>query len=237
MKIVAQLILTALLVPCTSFAKDAACEYFPEAVNPDTNEKIIKTEWDRLTSKMGMMMGAPSTQGAVRGISKGDSTFLGVQVLATSYHPIPPELGVSLENNNMITKTGIYDRRLNPFAKEIQTEALVVPAGSTLRITMEDRTTIILTTSDEVRAHGSSTRPLSSDNQTKNFRVKAEAMLEYALDADALAALTTKPAINMRLETLDRYYDFGGASMTATSSNVWSEKSNGKIQRVLGCIQ
>jgi len=236
MKKVAQLILAALLVPCTSFAKGDVCEYFPEAANPDSNEKIIKTEWDRLSSKMGMMMGAPSTQGAVRGISRGESTFLGVQMLATSYHPIPPELGVSLESNNMITKTGIYDRRLNPFAKEIQTDALVVPAGSRLRITMEDRTTIILTTSEEVRAHGSSTRPLSSDNQTQNFRVKAEAMLEYTLDADALAALTAKPAIHMRLESRDRYHDFGGG-MTATSSNAWSEKYNGKIQRVLGCVQ
>jgi len=230
------LLLAAPLLPGIGLAKDAECVYAPETVDTTTGQKIVTTEWYRLSSRMMQMAAAMSTDGAVRGIVEGDTKYLGVQLRSQNLYPIPPELGVSLEKNNMFTKKGIYDERLIPFDVKIQSDALVVPAGSSLRITLEDRTTVVLSSDEEVRVNGSSTKPLSSDNKTPHFRVTARADLKYALDDETWARLMSAAAVNMRVEAEDKYYSFGHPS-TPNAANVWSDKYNGVIQGVLKCIQ
>jgi hypothetical protein len=230
------ILLAAPLLPGIGLAKDAECVYADETVDATTGQRNVTTEWYRLSSRM-MQMAAPiSTDGGVRGIVEGDTKYLGVQLRTQNLYPIPPELGVSIEKSNMITKTGIYDRRLIPFEVDIQKEALVVPAGSGLRITLEDRTMVFLTSDERVRADGSSTKPGNSDNKTNHFRVTARADIRYALDEESWDRLMGMPAVNMRVEAEDKYYSFGHPS-TPNAANVWSDKYNGTIQGVLKCIQ
>ena len=103
------ILLAAPLLPGIGFAKDAECAYAVESVDAATGQRNVTTEWYRLSSRMMQMAAPMSTDGGVRGIVEGGTKYLGVQLRTQNLYPIPPELGVSIEKSNMITKTRIYD--------------------------------------------------------------------------------------------------------------------------------
>jgi len=142
---------------------------------------------------------------------------------------------MSADDVYMITEAGEFDARLNPYIKKLQNDSSFVPAGSTLRITMEDRTTFIVTTAEDFKIQARVDRPQWNSNKTPHFRVRVTAELEYFLSADALATLTAKPAINMRLETTNRYYTFGHRNMPYKKF-AWAPKVNLTIQKALNCV-
>jgi hypothetical protein len=123
---------------------------------------------------------------------------------------------------------------LNDFLRALERDALVVPAGSTLRITLEDRTNVVLTTAEDFKGRGSAEkRP--SEGTWEKIAITADVRLRYPLDTEAIAALTAKTAINMRLETRDRYYSFGARSAELQPVK-WSKKSSAKFKEALSCV-
>lgn len=217
------LIIAAAVFPAAALAQTAACRYAEESVDPVTNEKIIKTVSRAVTSVWA------SINGSIRGISRGDEKYLGVHFSAHTHYPFPTDLGISSENTELITQGGKYDARLNPFIDRLQNETFFVPSGSTLRITLEDRTTVVVRTTEDFALHARVDRPRWNSNDTPHFRVRVAAERQYSLDANALAVLMAKPAINMRLETGGQYYDFGHRRQV-WHSLAWSPKTNHAIQ-------
>jgi len=229
------LILAAQLLPGTSLAQATDCAFAEEVIDPATIVKTISTRWWPVTSVTAQI------KGAIRGISQGESKLLGVRFTAHTFHPFPTDLDISAEDTELITKQGKYDARLNPFIEKLQNESFLVPSGSTLRITLEDQTTVIVRTVADYKVRSNVDRPQWNSNGSRNFRGRVTAELQYLLDAEALAVLTAKPAINMRLESRDRYYDFGHRRPFASrhpfiTALSWSEKTNLTIQKAINCV-
>ena len=235
MRIIISLILAAQILPGTSLAQATDCAFAEEVIDPDTDVKTISTRWWPVTSVIA------SVKGAIRGISQGESRFLGVRFTAHTFYPFPTDLDITAEDIKLVTKQGKYDARLNPFIEELQDASFFVPSGSTLRITLEDQTTVIVRTVADYKVRSNVDRPHWNSNGSQNFRVRTTAELQYALDEEALTVLTSKPAINMRLESRDRYFDFGHRQPFASRHPFitplsWSEKTNLTIQRAINCV-
>ena len=217
-----------------SFAQAQDCKYLEGSVGPATSENLVRTSWQNVTSRFASM-DPTSARGSVQGISDGGAKYLGVRLQTADFYPLPREFNINPEDTNIITKKGIYDPRVTEFMHRVNVDALVVPIGSTLRITMEDRTTIVLRSTTNVAVRGDSTRPGNSNNSTPHVRTSATADLRYALDAEAIDALTNFAAINMRVETRDKYYSFE-SRMSPKPNAQWNKKSNFTIQRALKCV-
>ncbi len=234
MKKIIVLLLAATLVPGISFAKAASCEYRDDVVDPVTQEKTVRTKWEKITHDNEP--GDPSTTvGRVSGVTEGDAVLLGVRIPINIYYPIPPELGIKLEDTNIITKKGKFDKRLDPYVEEWENTPIFVPTGSRLRITLADRTDVLLTTVRDTNAQAEVTMPQWGNNFSPYFRASANVELRYALNADDLASLTGQPFQSMRLETGDRYYTFGGRKLVWDNLAV-NKKSKLNIQKVLKCV-
>jgi hypothetical protein len=243
-KVLPQLVALA-ICSGTASAADTSCSFFEPQTDPDTNEPIIKTKWNGVYSKMNMAMAEdmdskeepPVTGASVRGISRGDAISLGVMLSVQDYYPIPPELGVSIEDTNMIFQKGIYDDKLDPYIRELREKGLAVAAGSTVKLTFEDRTVLILESAEDVAVQGAVTRPTYGDNNSHHFRLRSEVTLEYPVDEEALKLLMAKPVANMRIETGERYYDLNtGMPGNIIATRFWSKKSYYDIQGVLSCV-
>lgn len=233
MKKLSLLLLAAWFLPAASYASAAGCEYAPETVDPVSGEKIIRTAW--LPIKAGTGPGMSMTKGSVRGISDGDATYLGVKIGVRQYHPIPPELGIKLEDTNIITKKGKFDPRLKPFVEELKNIPYIIPKGSALRITLEDRTTLVIRASEDFSTLGKVTMPQWDDNHTSDFRIRYRVMPRYVLDAEAIALLSTNRVASIRLELPDKYHYFGHRNLV-WDDRVIAKKSMVTIQGALKCV-
>ena len=229
MKSTISLIIAAAVLPGATIAQNATCQYDEESVDPVTNVTTIKTKLRPVTSVW------QSNKGSIRGISRGDEKFLGIQFSAHTHYPFPADLDISFEETELITQGGKYDARLNPFIEKLEKETFFVPSGSTLRVTLEDRTTVFLKTIEDFALRSRVDRPRWNSNGTPHFRVRVTADLQYALDARALAVLMAKPAINMRVEIGGQYYGFGDRRQV-WDPLTWSPKANHAIQEVLNCV-
>lgn len=223
----------AFLLPGIAIAQAGTCEYAPESVNPDTDEKIVATNWQPI--KQGDGSGMSFRRGDVRGISEGDTTYLGVKMGVWQYHPIPPELGIKLEDTNIITKKGKFDPKLKPFVETLENLPYVIPKGSALRITLEDRTTLVVRTSEDFSTLGEVTMPQWDDNKTSEYRVIYRVMPRYVLDADAIALLGDNLVDSLRMELPNRYFYFGHRNLI-WDDRVISKKTMATVQGVLKCV-
>ncbi len=227
------LLLATFLLPGTLLAKDE-CEFRDEVVDPDTQEVTIRTTWEKVThdNEPGE---TSTTTGRVNATKEGETVMLGVLVPITYYYPIPSELGIDVEDTNIITKKGVFDERLDPYIEEWETTPISVLQGSGLRITLADQTTVMLATVRDVHGKTTVTKPQWDNNFTSFFRVTSNLGLRYVLDADAIASLTEQPIQSMRLDTGDRYYNFGGLKLV-WSNRIVNKKSRTRIQKALKCI-
>ena len=211
--------ITALAVLGASWARAAGCEYATETVDAATGDRTISTELVRVSS-----MGS-GVDGSLQGVTVGEEKFLGLRIKVRNIFPMPANLDILGDRHNPM---------LDDFLRALERDSLVVPAGSTLRITMEDRTNVVLTTAEAFKGRGSAEkRP--SEGTWKKIAITADVKLQYPLDTEAIAALTAKTAINMRLETRDRYYSFG-ARYTEVQPVKWSKKSSAKFKEALNCV-
>jgi hypothetical protein len=233
MKKATLLILAAFLLPTISLAKVAGCEYAPETENPATNEKIIATKWQPI--KQGTGSGVSFTRGYVRGISEGDEKYAGTKMDVTHYRPIPPELGIKLEDTNIITKKGVFDPRLDPFVDELRNTPFIIPAGSALRLTLEDRTTLVIRTDEDQSFLPLVTKPQWDSNSSSEYRLQYRVISRYLLDADSIALLQANLVVSLRLELPYQYYYFGHRNLI-WDDRIITEKTMATIQGALKCV-
>lgn len=225
--------LLSLIFPGITLAQADACEFRPEVTNPDTNQSIIRTGWTPI--KQGDGSGMSFTRGQVRGISDGGATYLGVRINHANYFEIPEEMGIDPADTNIITKKGNFDPRLDPFIEELANTPVTFPTGSTLRFTLEDRTTLTIGSDEDISFLGEVTRPAWNDNLTNKFRVAYKLTPRFALDAEAIALLGTNLVVAMRLELPNNYYHFGHRNLI-WDDRVIAKKSMATIQGVLKCV-
>ena len=223
----------ATLLPGLALAQASTCEFAPETVNPNTNEKIVTTEWQPI--KQGDGSGISFTRGYVRGISEGDDKYIGVKINITSYRPIPPELGIRLEDTNIITKKGKFDPRLDPFVDELRNTPVTIPAGSTLRFTLEDRTTVGAMTNEDMSFVPVVTKPQWDDNFSSEYRLQYRPITRYLLDPETIALLSNNLVVGLRLELPWDYYYFGHRNLI-WDDRVISKKTMATVQGVLKCV-
>lgn len=235
MKKLSSLLLPVLLLPGLAFAKSDACEIREETVDPATQEKTIKTKWEKISHSVNY---ANMSVGRVSGISVGDDKYLGVRFPVNFRYVLPEDYETKLEDTTILSNRGRYGEGVKWFASELKRNPTVVPAGSKLRIILEDRTEVVLETDQDFRAAPNNfkvEKPGSGDNKSSFFQTKTTAELRYALDADAISSLTSQPIMNMRVATGYQYMPFGRANLVWDDPRI-SKKTKLTVQRVLKCV-
>ena len=229
------LLLAVLLLPGFALAASDACEIREETVDPATQEKTIKTKWEKISHSVNYMN---MTAGRVTGISVGDDIYLGVKIPYTIIYVLPEGYETKLEDTTLLSKKDRYEEGVKRFASELKNIPIIVPAGSSLRITLEDRTVVMLETVQEFKTSARDVQvrlPNSSNNNSPFFQTNTTFYLRYALDADAISSLASQPIMNMRVATGYQYLTFGRANLVWDDPRI-SKKTKLTVQRVLKCV-
>ncbi|MDH5262896.1 MAG: hypothetical protein OEX74_15945 [Gammaproteobacteria bacterium] len=236
MKKLAFSIIAAFLLPSLTQAQAAECTYEPETVNPSTNAKIISTAWEFINQPDELGFGPGTKISPVQAISDGGTIFLAFKHGVTHYHAIPPEFEIVLEESDYKKKTGKFDLRLKPFVANLENRPYVIAKGSALRITLEDRTNLLLYSIEDFAYPATVTMPQWEDNERPDYRVTySEVMARYVLDDDAIALLSNNRVVALRqaLPDEDRYF---GRRNLIWDDKIITKKSMTTIQGALKCV-
>ena len=240
-------VLSILMLLGTNVADAAKCKYEKTKRDPVTNEKIIQSKWERVTN----VMMDEHAQGFVSGVSILDQKFLAIKLNTTDYFEVP-----GWYNNRYKTKADkkAHKDRQNQWRSHLKKEMVVFPEGSVLRITMEDRSVVEVTSDGEVRSNGGLTMPNKEFKRkgiggflkmaavgaagadkvvSPHFRIDGEFVIRYELDEEIMALLSNKPSINMRVEARDDYYYLGARD--TTQNLAWGSGANDKVKDALTC--
>lgn len=208
----------------------------------------VTTKWDGITNNMMN----PITKGSVAAVFDGDrqKILLGVQINTTDYYRPPEWYESKLKKDDKDQ----YKALLKEHVSGLRDESIVIPAGSELRVTFTDRTTLTLMTGQETRPQGQVTKPgekrkeegfggfmksaaaagLGGEEANPNFRVDATVDIYYELTPEDLDLLTRAPVMNMRVEARDNYYYLGTRD---TDHNLAvTKKASLKVQDALNCV-
>ena len=206
----------------------AECKFSTTSTDPATGAPRIATKFVGVATMMA------ENFGAVQGVSIGDKKFLAMRLRAKNVFPIPPELNIDLAESSKTYKTGRYDPRLNQVLNRLKQDAAFAPKGSSLRLTLEDRSVIVLRSDADSRARSKGLKPQSDGNDGENFVLLSEVIAQYPLDETMIKALTSRLVTSIRMETADRYYEF--ASRMNSQYPLTIGKKNGKqLQEALNC--
>lgn len=209
--------LAVLSIGATAYS--AECEFQADTIDPGTGEKSAKTIWQSLTRNYP---GEP--RASVSGMATGEKVLLGFKAQTVDYF-YPPK--ISAEDPERRAK-------LDEWEHGIRQDALVVPAGSTVRISLADLTSLELKSVSDSVGQGISTAPGAAvrvkgagKNDTSNYRVDAVAEIVYAVNPDDLDILLSQVATRFRIESRDRYY----------SINPSEKNAHQILQNALKCVQ
>lgn len=207
----------------------ADCKFAVQETDPQTGKPKLATKIVTVSTAMA------TNSGAVQFVSMNDEKFVAVRLRAINHYPIPPEYKINLNDSNQYERTGKYDPRLNAMLKQLERDAQFVPAGSTLRITLEDRSVIVLEADGDSESRNSGQSPLRNGNETRNFVIMSQVSAMYPLDADTINALTSRLPISMRMETAERYYEFA-SRMNIHYPLTVGKKNGQQFQEGLNCV-
>jgi hypothetical protein len=194
----------ALISLPTVAAASSACDFTEEA------DKTLRTEWAKITHR-------GFERAKVSAMTTGGEKLLGLQFGVSDYYLIP----------DFHPNDPQREEKVVSWVQTIKRDSLEVPAGSTLRITFSDMTSLELKSVGDVTSQGYSERPRSSNNETSNYRINAFATVTYALPPDDFEILTSKIPISMRLEAKARYYSLGD----------WNETAGQVVLDTMKCLQ
>ena len=158
----------------------AKCKYAQDEVDPFTGVKTLQTKWDQLTSTW--MADMREIDGWISVLAVGDQVTLWVKLDYSIKTPKEPAFG-SLR------------------------DAIAIQKGAPLLILMADDSIIELPAINEVRKDAYSVPPWEQSGDTDKFVVRAVASIEYALSAEAIAALKAQHATDIRITAANRNYD------------------------------
>jgi hypothetical protein len=211
-------------------AQTAECKYADRSTDPDTGAQKLASKIVTISTTMA------NNSGAVQAFSVGDDKFLTVRLRARNMFPIPPQLNINLADSDKYERTGRFDPRLDRILDHLERDTAFIPAGSTLRITLQDRSVIVLTSDKDSSARNQGWKPQSGEENTgPNFLLLSEASALYPLDTDMIKALTSRLAVSVRMETADRYYEFA-SRMNIQYPLTIGEKNGRQLQEAVNCV-
>ena len=176
----AHALMAMVILGLATAANAEKCKYAANEVDPFTGTKTLQTKWDQLTSTW--MADSREIDGwiSVRAVD-GEAT-----------------LWVKLDYTIRTTREPPYGSLR---------EAIVIQQGAPLLILMADDSIIELPAINEVRKDAYSVPPWEQSGDTDKFVVRAVASIEYALSAEAIAALKAQHATDIRITAANRNYD------------------------------
>jgi hypothetical protein len=259
-------------------AEAAKCKFQAQRVDPVTGEAFRQTNWDTVAS----IFSAENSSGSISAIADGDKRFLAVRFDVIDYYTFPDQLraeAVATMDEDALEK---YQKKgaVKRFKAEIEQlegppenqnyrdfldfllgESLFVPAGATLRLTLGDQSTLVLSTSERTRERANYTEPYKEKKGrgasglfakiasaaldasvggetvvSPDYMIDGTVSVPYLLDAEALGLLSSATVTSMRIEGRDKYYTLGTRN-TRYETLQWSAKSNNKIQDALKCVE
>jgi len=235
-------------------AAKSKCEFSQNSTDESTGIRTVQTDWDNLVT---IMMGFESeAYGRFSVISRGDQKLLSVRLDAIDYVPLPAEFAIHGDPT--------WDPAHRDFLDGLLGDTVVVPKGSSLRLDLDDQTSLQLTTTDHQRVRTNYAKPGQSPNAntsqqklakgvmgflakkafdadevteevSPHYTVTTKMVIEYPIDSASEAILNRASVTSMRIEARDRYYTLG---WTSTKDKVfsWNRKSYLKIRDALQCV-
>lgn len=230
----------------------AKCELSVNRVDETTGERILETKFDAVITSLSFRPSEANGSIAVR--YEGGRRYLAVRFDAIDHFPLPPHLAVHPDPS--------WDPTYRDFLDSLLGDTAIFPAGSTVRLDLDDQTSVTLATEKHlrVRTHyalpgksvsertrSGSTKKLAgflakvagagsttSGDASRYYSVGTKATILYPIDAEAENILSRASVISLRLESRDRYYDL--AYRTTREFVGWSGKSYLKIRDAMQCI-
>ncbi len=235
-------------------AAKSRCDFSQNSTDASTGVRTVQTDWDALVT---IMMGFESeAYGSFSVIYRGDQKLLAVRLDAMDYVPMPAEFAVHADPT--------WDSAHRDFLDGLLGDAVIFPEGSSLRLDLDDQTSVELTKTDYQRVRTNYARPgespkarttqqkvakgvmgflakkaLGADEVTEelspHYTVMTNVVLEYPIDSASEAILNRASVTSMRIESRDRYYTLGWRS-TKDQVFSWNRKSYLKIRDALQCV-
>ena len=235
-------------------AAKSKCEFSQNTTDASTGVRTVQTDWDHLVT---IMMGFESeAYGRVSVISRGDQKLLAVRLDAMEYVPLPAEFAVHADPT--------WDPAHRDFLDGLLGDAVIFPEGSSLRLDLDDQTSLMLTKTGYQRVRTNYAKPgespMATTSQQKtakrvlgflakqafdadevteevspHYTVTTKVVLEYPLDSASESILRRASVTSMRIESRDRYYTLGWRS-TKDQVFSWNSKSYLKIRDALQCV-
>lgn len=199
MKVLVFIVLIATCAPIAGAAQAPECKYQKNAVDKFTRQKQVWTKWNHTISWFNES--AHHVNGYVSVMAEGDETYLGIKI-------------------KFETKS-----RRKP-TKDSLDNAIVVPDGAQLFITMEDETAVTLNSDAVVHGTSQYSKPYSGINKTPDYITRTTAIVRYRMDASVLDGLRSQGATHVRLQEVNRDFHFE-----------IDQKSIGDIQHAIECVQ
>jgi len=179
-------------------ANASECQYEKNEIDLFTKERLVTTEWAGFASFYNT--GIEAIFASVSAITEGNQDYLALRIQVTV------TLGYDLDDDDL-------------------REFLVFPKDANLLILMADGSTVDLHAQKEIIATTRSTAQHSKRYQGAPYKiryaVKSNAIIRYALDADASAALREQESTHIKMSTSDKDYDFS---------------VHGHIRRAISCL-
>ena len=257
MKNLVSLVLAVAMLCGTHYADAKGCKVKTGEVDKSTGANLIYSEYDKLVTMFSISADGSEakTLGNVAVLARGDAKFLVFQLKTGDYHAMPEQFA-AIEDPT-------WDPDHRDFLDMLLGDSVIFPAKSSLRLTLDDRSTVVLHTVNHRRVRADYTVPggrggtektanklggflakalaASGDDgweaveeTSPHYLVRATARLEYPLDAEAEALLKKAGVISARLEARDRYYTLGRPNTQYVTA--WSKKSYYKIRDALNCV-
>ncbi len=247
-------VLAAVLIsPAMTNAATSKCEFSVNTIDETTGERTVQTEFDSVITSMSFR---PSeANGSIAVGQQGGQRYLAVKFDAIDHFPLPPELAVHEDPS--------WDPTYRDWLDGLLGDTAIYPAGSTVRLDLDDQTSVTLATEKNLRIRTHYAEPGQSvsanrgtNKAAKKFvgflakmagedintsadasryhSVATKATIRYPIDAEAGDILRRAAVISLRLESRDRYYDL--AYRTTREFVGWSDKSYLKIRDAMQCV-
>ena len=229
------------------------CEFSQDSTDESTGVRTVQTDWDHLVT---IVMGEESeAYGKVSVISRGNQKLLAVRLDAIDYVPMPAKFAAHGDPT--------WDPAHRDFLDGLLGDVVIFPEGSSLRLDLDDQTSLMLATTGHQRVRTNYVKPGESltartsdqklaksvmgflakaaggddvtEDVSPHYTITTKVILEYPIDSASEVILNRATVTSMRIESRDRYYTLG---WTSTKDKVfsWNRKSYLKIRDALQCV-
>jgi len=173
----------AVAMLCGSQYADAkGCKVKTGEVSQSTGANLVYTEWDKLVTMFSISADGSEAKslGNVSVLARGDEKFLVFQLKTSDYHAMPEQFA-ALEDPT-------WDPDHRDFLDVLLGDSVIFPAKSSLRLTLDDRSTVVLHTVNHRRIRADYTVPGAVPGARGSTEKKAKKLAGFLAKALEKAA-------------------------------------------------